>query len=486
MKSIFLLTITYFAVLSAYAQLPDTAMNCSTIIVGKDASATGFVMVGHNEDDGGNQIVNLYKSSSRDNRKGELRRFKEGAAEPEISHSYSFFWMEMPGQDYADSFLNENGVLITSNSCPSKEIFGEITDGGIGYELRRLIAERAISARIGVEMAGQLVEKWGYAASGRTYIIADKNEAWFFAAVRGKQWVARRIPDDQVAFIPNYYTIKEINIDDSENFLASKDIITYAQRRGWYDEQKDGPFNFAKVYSSERNLNSMANIGRMWMGVRLLSGKDYKETDQFPVTFVPEKKISMKDIYSVLSNHYEGTKLDDSQGYKKDTPHNNKTQNICSSTQQLSFIAELRSGMPWDIGGRIWIAPRRGCVNVYMPFYFGVNEIPASLTMDNAEKAYELHFKRTDAIYDRTQPLSWWNFIEVTEKADKDYMKSENLRKKTKEELQAYFLKRAGQIEKDYLSIYKKQPAKASSMINDFEKEVLEKTIEENNKFIGK
>jgi dipeptidase len=142
--------------------------------------------------------------------------------------------------------------------------------------------------------------------------------------------------------------------------------------------------------------------------------------------------------------------------------------------------------MPWDIGGRIWIAPRRGCVNPYIPFYFGVSEIPASLTMDNAEKAYELHFKRTETIYDRSQPLAWWNFVAVAEKADKEYQKSENVRKKTKDELHAFYIKRAQQVEKDYLPIYKKQAAKAAAMINDFEKEVLSKAIEENNKFLGK
>jgi dipeptidase len=230
----------------------------------------------------------------------------------------------------------------------------------------------------------------------------------------------------------------------------------------------------------------MANVGRMWMGVSLLSGKEYKETDQFPVTFVPREKVTLKQMQTILANHYEGTKLDDSQDYKKDTPHNNKTQNICSSTQQLSFIAELRSGMPWEIGGRIWIAPRRGCVNAYMPFFFGVTEIPASMTMDNSDKAYELHFKRTDAIYDRNQPLSWWNFVAVTEKADKDFKGSEAQRKRSKEVLQSYFLKRALQVEKDYLPVYKKQPARASALINDFEKEVLAKTIEENNVFLGK
>lgn len=486
MKRIFIITLALLITPVVTAQPTDNLLNCSTIIVGKDASATGFVMVAHNEDDGGNQIVNLYKTVSRDNPKGEMLRLKEGASEPKTSHSYAFLWLEMPGQDFADSYMNEKGVLVTSNSCPSKEQFGEITDGGIGYELRRIIAERALSARMGVEIAGQLIEKWGYAGSGRTYIFADKNEAWFFAVVRGKQWVAQRIPDDHVAFIPNYYTIREINLEDSENFLSSKDLITYAQRRGWYNKEEDGPFNFAKVYSSERNLSNMSNIGRMWMGVSLLSGKEYKETDDFPVSFVPAKKTGMKELLTLLSNHYEGTKLDDSQDHKKDTPHNNKTQNICSSTQQLSFVAELRSEMAWEIGGRIWIAPRRGCVNAYMPFYFGLTEIPASLTMDNAEKALELHFKRTDAIYDRSKPQAWWNFVAVTEKADKDFQRSFNERKKTKEDLQAYFMKRAAQIEKDYLPIYKKQPEKAAALLNNFEKEVLAKTIEENNKFIEK
>jgi dipeptidase len=394
--------------------------------------------------------------------------------------------MEMPGQDYSDSFMNENGVLITSNSCPSKELYGEITDGGIGYELRKIIAERALSARVGVELAGQLVEKWGYNGSGRTYTIADKNEAWMFAVVRGKQWVAQRIPDNQVAFIPNYYTIKEINLNDNDNFLASKDLIAYAERRGWYKPGSDGPFNFSKTYSSERNLASTSNTGRMWIGVQMLSGKEYKQEDSFPFSFLPVRKISMKELFPVLANHYEGTPLDDSQTYTKGTPHNNKTMTICASSQQLSFIAELRSGMAWDIGGRIWVAPRRGCVNAYMPIYFGVTEIPNSLTMDTPEKESELHFKRTDEIYNRNNSLAWWNFVAVAEYTDEDFIKRFPQRRKIKETLQQDYMKLAGQLEKEYLPIYKKDPARAAEMINNFEKEILTKTISENNKFLGK
>jgi len=486
MKRIFLFLLLSSVFSSSPSQTTGFDHNCSTIIVGKDASSTGFVMVAHNEDDGGDQIVNFYKVQATDNPKNQTIRFKDGASEQQASHSYSYLWLEMPGQDFADTYINENGVLITSNSCPSRERFGEIVDGGIGYELRRLIAERVLSARTGVELAGQLVEKWGYAGSGRTYTIADKNEAWIFAAVRGKQWAAQRIPDDQAAFIPNYYTIKEIDFNDSENFLTSEDLVSYAERRGWYNKDRDGAFNFSKVYSLERELASMDNIARMWMGVSLLSGKELKTGDNFPVTFMPSKKIGMKELLNVLSNHYEGTEFDDSDNYKKGSPHNNKTHNICNSTQQFSFIAELRSGMTFDIGGRIWIAPGRGCVNAYMPFYFGINEIPPSLTMDTPEKAYEEHFKRPVSIYDRSKPMAWWNFVAVKELTDQDFLNRIQLRKETKDDLLQQYTKMAIQLEKDYLPLYKKQPAEAAALIDSFHNQVIQKAIAENNKYLGK
>ena len=486
MKRIFFLFTFIIVNIILAGQTVETDHNCSTIIIGKDASATGHLIVAHNEDDGGRQIVNFYKVQARDNPKNQIIRFKEGAAEQQVSHSYSFLWFEMPGQDFADTYMNENGVIVTSNSCPSKERFGEIVDGGIGYELRRLIAERSLSARVGVELAGELVEKWGYCGSGRTYTIADKNEAWIFAVVRGKQWVAQRVPDDHVAFIPNYYTIKEIDLNDSENFLSSKDLVSYAERRGWYNRERDSVFNFSKVYSAENELTSMGNIGRMWMGVNLLSGADFKISDSFPVTFIPEKKIGIKELMQVLANHYENTQLDDSDGYKKGSPHSIKTKAICAPTQQFSFIAELRSGMTFDIGGRIWFAPGRGCVNAYMPFYFGITQIPPSLTMDTPELAYEEHFKRSESIYDRTRPMAWWSFVAVTEAADQDYGKKIEQRRRSKDDLQQQYTKMSAQLEKDYLPVYKKQPDKAAALINNFEKQVLEKAITENNKFLGK
>lgn len=41
------------AVAGALAAVSMSAMACSTVIVGKDASATGDILIGHNEDNGG-------------------------------------------------------------------------------------------------------------------------------------------------------------------------------------------------------------------------------------------------------------------------------------------------------------------------------------------------------------------------------------------------------------------------------------------------
>ena len=486
MKRLYILVTAIYCFSLLDGQNKNDEFNCSTIIVGRKASYSGSVIVAHNEDDDGDQIVNFYKSPSRNYSSSDFMKLKEGAKVPRTAHSLGFFWMEMPGQDFSDSYINEKGVLITSNSTPSREQFGEITDGGIGYELRKIVAERAQSARQGVELAGSLIEKLGYNGLGRTYTIADRDEAWMISIVRGKHWIAKKVPDDEVAYIPNYYTIGEADFKNTSEIIASKDIVEYAIKRGWYKPERDGKFNFRKVYSSENNLTTIDNIGRMWVGISMLSGKKLKTEDEFPFSFKPPHKITLDDIMLVQINHYEGTYLDDSKGYTKGTPHNNKAQDICQSSQQLSFIVEFRKNIPWDIGGRIWIAPRRGCVNAYMPFYYGITEIPKSLTMDSPEKAFEMHFKRTKAIYNRVDSMSWWSFVAVAEYVDADFINRYPLRKIQKEELQRLYFNQADQFEKDFLNVFNEDQERARKMINEFENIILEKALSDNKSFLSK
>ncbi|PIE88788.1 MAG: hypothetical protein CSA04_00065 [Bacteroidetes bacterium] len=208
----------------------EEAFNCYTVIVGKKASADGAVLVAHNEDDFGEQIVNFYKVPSRPS--GTTFYTHNGTPIKSEAPSVPYLWLEMPGMQFSDCFLNESGVIIVSNQCSSKEENPELWEGGIQYQLRKQVAEQARSARHGVHIAIQLIEKYGYASSGRTYTIADPHEAYILSLVNGKHYAAVRVPDEQVAVIPNYYPLTNLDLNDTLNCLASPDIVTYAKGCG--------------------------------------------------------------------------------------------------------------------------------------------------------------------------------------------------------------------------------------------------------------
>ena len=169
--------------------LQDKMMNCMTVIVGKAVSACGRVLVAHNEDDPGHVIVRHAIVPAADHASGELIPAEKGLARiPQVPHTLGYYWVEYVkdegGVTAADAYLNECGVVITSNSMGwSKEADDDpnvVKDGGIGYVLRRALAERAHTAREGAHVLMALIDEWGYAPSGRAYTIADKNEAFMF------------------------------------------------------------------------------------------------------------------------------------------------------------------------------------------------------------------------------------------------------------------------------------------------------------------
>ena len=96
-------------------------MNCMTLIAGKKASATGRVLVGHNEDDGGYVVVRHGWVPAQDWAAGSVMPAEEGCAEiPQVSHTLGYYWTEYRkdtcGLTTADGFVNERGVVIVSNT----------------------------------------------------------------------------------------------------------------------------------------------------------------------------------------------------------------------------------------------------------------------------------------------------------------------------------------------------------------------------------
>ena len=60
-------------------------------------------------------------------------------------------------------------------------------------------------------------------------------------------WVAQRVPDDHVAVVANMYTIREVDLDDTFNFLGRPDMWDLALADGLWDSSM--PKDFTRTFS---------------------------------------------------------------------------------------------------------------------------------------------------------------------------------------------------------------------------------------------
>jgi dipeptidase len=466
----------FLLLFSAHAKGQDL-FDCFSILVGKDATADGSVMFAHNEDDWGDRIVNFYKVPALPYKPGETVELKEGGILSQPEQTWEYLWLEMPEMEFSDTYMNEFGVTIASDACMSREKNPEITDGGIGYWLRRAMAERSRSAREAVNIGGALVEQYGYTSSGRTYCIADANEAWMMAVVNGKHWVAQRVPDDHMAIIPNYYTITTVDLTDTLNYYGSVDLIEYAIENNWYDPDNGGEFNFRLAYSDPGNLENMGNIVRHWSAINQLFSDRYEIGDDFPFSYKPDKKIELADLFNILRDHNEGSEYDESEGYTKGHPHQ-FGRAICSSTTQYGFVAQLRKDLPKEIAYVLWLAPFRPCVHPFTPWYFGMSDMPGGFAESNYRKALETHFDPIENVFEFAPDNRFLQFVKHAKAVDENYAQQIGEIREQIKKMETELLQNQSLFEYQLLKKYKMAPQIIHQTINEYSKEQVERSLE--------
>ena len=136
----------------------------------------------------------------------------------------------------------------------------EISGGGIGYGLRRVVAETARSASHAVDVASGLLDRYGYIGLGRSYHFADRDEAWVLQTIMGKRYAVKRVPDDEVYLNPNHFTIRR---PDPETPRLGQ-LARYAAERGWSGQP--GDFDFARSYQAPENYRAVRNFHRHLRG----------------------------------------------------------------------------------------------------------------------------------------------------------------------------------------------------------------------------
>ena len=480
---------------------------CTAMIAGRNTTVDGSILFVKSEDDSPREVDYLWYVPRNTYELGAVIKLRAGGMIPQVKETYAYFWDQCPRTAYSNQFINEWGVAFGSNACASKEdsvkeveTRGDLVKGGIGFRLRMILAERAKTAREAVMIAAQLLDKYGYRASGRNLSIVGPNEAWQLQMVRGKNYVARKVQDDEVAIIANTFSIREVDMNDEDNFIYSPDLIKYAIKRGWYDPKSGENFDFAKAYSPERIHKSPSNTHRAWNMARLLN-KNFpltlKQAEEglMPVSVKPDRKLTLKDVMAIFRNHYEGTPLDKSgfgkSGEYKTSPH--KTPyNICNYGTHRTTVVQQRNWLPVEIGTVTWRAIDQPCASVFVPWYLGATKIPEPF-----QKAPEsLHATQKDLLdYHFKPPVETWDldmesasgiFACLGGLVDTTYGRTIEFVQKIWSDFEDEQFTLQPTIEKSALDLYGQDKAIAKEFLNHYTESQALKSLEVANKMIYK
>lgn len=400
--------------------LGTRASACTCVAVGKKASATGKVIVGHNEDDPGRCVVARHLVPSGANPAGFGPSFEPYSKSPDRSgNRLGYLWSQVrsiPGQSGADCYLNEKGVFIASDSCRYSRKDGEpdLTGGGIVYALRTILAERATSARHGIALAEELLGRYGYGASGRCYTIADGDEAWLLQVIQGKHYCARRVDDDEVAFIPNHYTIDGV-IPGDPRFVLSPGLVDMARSKGWLAGDENG-FVFSTTFQDPESLDNPNNTFRHRHGLSAITGKEWTGPS-FPFSVKPSRPLDVRDVMKTLRDHYEGTK-DDVREENCSSPHCTSVRRICTATTLESLVMQFRDLPELNT---LWSATGRPCTSPFVPWYGGVVGMPKDRFVEDWQTALKRHFSLVPSDLDHDSGLAWWTVQDLQSLLDGQY-----------------------------------------------------------------
>ena len=421
MKKIYLI----LALCSAWV----AGMACTNFLVGKDASQDGSTMISYAADSYALYGF-LHFVPAADHPEGAVREVKDWdtgkplCTIPQVAHTYNVV-----------GNMNEHQLAIGETTWGGRP---ELESGeGIDYgSLIYIALERCKTAREAIKCMTDLVAEYGYASSGETFSIADPNEVWLMELIgkgkveKGAVWVATRIPDDCIAAHANQARFTTINFKDKENWMWSKDVVSFARKQGYF-EGKDKDFNFQEAYAPYDFSGLYVCEARVWSFFRkfsndmdkyfdFASGKTFVETggkyagERMPLYIKPNHKVSAQELKDCMRDQYEGTPLDITQGPDAG-PWNSKLRYgslgfqydsvqywferpIATQQTAWSFVAQMRGYEGANAGGIFWFGVDDAASTVYVPMYSTITEVPECFQEGNGD------------LYTYSPTSAWWTY----------------------------------------------------------------------------
>jgi dipeptidase len=447
---------------------PEEFDGCTSIQVGRLASADGSVMTAHTCDGNYRMWVNIvppgkykpgeknkiYSGKMHTETPQEMRGVLQTGEIPQVGETFMFMNTAYP-------CMNEAGLAIGETTIGGRRELYNPEGMFMIEEIERIILERTKTAREAIKLAGELIKTYGYGDYGECITIADAKEVWHFEVFgegplqKGGVWAAVRIPDDQVGISANIPRISELDLKNPDRYMASENVFKVAEEMGWYDPKKGEPFKFWKAYSGQRPYS----IREFYVLSTLAPSLGLKmDLPELPFSVKPEKKLAVSDVLRYYRETYAGTEYDAAKnllvsprpqrGRPGEPPAAQPAQpalvksplaNPWMSSDLVQLVNELKPGtvqqtraiaingcsyatvlqcranMPPAIGTVCWFAFDNPGLSARIPIYAGATAVPAAFEICGQHRyrmdAAAWMFRRTN----RLATVKWGQAQKVME-----------------------------------------------------------------------
>lgn len=313
-------------VITAVAVTIGSASACTMLYVGSDNTVTGDTYMSRSEDysNSYNKIAYVsehgkhpagstyegctftftfthdsyaYTAVSDDNLVGVGN--EEGEC-PNCGKTHAHSPMEEGGTNEMGLSVSAMDSVYGNSAVKKADPFKSARNGDTNYmsegDMNTILLGECASAKEAVDLLCSIYDTYGV-CEGSGLQISDKNETWYVENYSGTQYIAIKFSSKTVAFNPNVGIIGLVDLDDTDNVIASKNVIAVAKQAGTYvGDEKANTIDYRASYSNP------ALGTRVYDGLNYLCGvdtfnKDTTTPDDITVSNV-DKDGNIVPVYS--------------------------------------------------------------------------------------------------------------------------------------------------------------------------------------------
>ena len=439
---------------------------CTTIIIGQEQTADGSMIVARSEDWDAMEAKNyeIFEGTDNGPREFVAKDSPFRCELPEKALGYSALSPYNLHGHWGSAGFNTAGVGMsaTESIFSSDEVLKHdplVENGVAENSVFNITLPYVRTAREGVERLGMLIEKYGI-AEGFGIGFVDSKEIWYLETACGHRWLACRMPKDQYFVTGNQSRFRTYDPNDKENYLASADLIEFAEKHGLYNPAQ-GAFDFHEAYARDIKLDTTYNYPRVW-GLQQFFSPEIKNDvtkNTFPVFAKAAHKVTLTELRTAFRFHYDNTEHDPYLNSNPKEPY--RPVSIFRTTQ--THLLQVRPELPQAIGCVNYVAMGMADLGVFLPLYQGITSYPEAYTKGNGESS-------DDSAY--------WKFRKIMVLGMTNYNKYAPIIKEAYANFEAETDQRQREMEEEYLRIYKTQPLHAQDLLQAFSDKILNTALD--------